>query len=384
MKKSKYLSICTVIAAGALISACNENREEFDNQVYVNGTTDVTTLLLDGEADEVTYTLQAQIPQPATQEVKITYAVDPSLVAAYNEMYNMNTVILPSEFYTIPDPVATIETGGITSTGVALRITNLGEINDELIYCLPVTVASSSIPVLESKRTKFYVVRGASLVNWVTNLNENYLSLGSASNASGLANMTQITVEALIRPGSAFGDGNEAGISTWLGIEGNKLLRFGDSGVDPLQLQFAASPNVTNSQWTVEKDKWQFITFTYDSSTGVCQFYVDGVQKGGDISSSNRGSVSWNSTSFYLGKSYSDNRDFSGDMGEVRVWNRILTRDEINAKNHFYKVDADAEGLVAYWKMNEGAGNTIMDYANGYNLNANANITWVPVSLPEK
>lgn len=382
MKKSKYLSICTILVAGAFLGACSENRETFDNKVYVDGTTNVTTLYLDGEVEETTYTLQAQIPQPATQEVKITYTVDPSLVDVYNKIYNTHTVMLPSEFYTIDDPVATIKPGGVTSTGVTLQISNLSEIDDELMYCLPVTVANSSIPVLESMRTKYYILRGASLINWVANLNENNLSLSSPSGASGLGSMSQITVEALIRPGAVFGDGNDAGISTLLGIEGDKLLRFGDAGVDPLQLQFAASPNVTNSQWTIEKEKWQFITFTYDSSTGVCQFYVDGIQRGGDIASSNRGRVSWNSTQFYVGKSYSDNRDFSGDMGELRVWNRVLSKEEIQSKNHFYKVDVDADGLVAYWKMNEGAGNSILDYANGYNLIANSTLSWVPVTLP--
>lgn len=382
MKKSKYLSICAILLAGAFASSCSDDMENVDNKVYVEGTTNVTTLYLDGEVDATSYTLYAHIPQPSDQEVKITYAVDPSLVDNYNAIYNMNTVMLPSEFYSIADPVATIQPGGITSSGITLNISNLSNIDDEKIYCLPVTVKSASIAVIESMRTKYYILRGASLINWVANLNENYLSLASSANASDLGNMSQITVEALIRPGAAFGDGNDAGISTLLGIEGSKLLRFGDAGVDPLQLQFAASPNVTNSQWTVEKEKWQFITFTYDSATGVCQFYVDGVQKGGDIASNNRGTVSWNSSQFYVGKSYSNNRDFSGDMGELRVWNRVLSKEEIQSKNHFYKVSADSEGLVAYWRMNEGGGNSIMDYANGYNLIANSNITWVPVSLP--
>jgi hypothetical protein len=382
MKTSKYLSICAILAAGAFMGSCNEDMETFDNKISVDGASSVTTLLLDGSADAATYTLQAQIPQPAAQEVTITYAVDPSLVDMYNEVYHMNAIMLPEEYYSIPDPVAIINADGIKSSTVAVEIKNLGEIDEDYIYCLPVTVASSSIPVLASKKTKFFVVRGASLVNWVTNLTENFLSLANPSQATNLANMSQITVEALVRPGSDFGDGNDSGISTWIGIEGSRLLRFGDAGVPPLQLQFANSSNVTSSQWTIEKEKWQFLTFTYDASTGVCQFYIDGVQKGGDISSTNRGSVSWNSSQTFIGKSYSNNRDFQGDMAEVRVWNRILSKEEINSKNHFYKVDPESDGLVAYWKMDEGDGNRIHDYANGYDMTANATLTWLPVALP--
>lgn len=383
MKTSKYLSICAILAVGAFMGACTEEKDEFDNKLFVDGAAEVTTLLLDGEVDATAYSLKAQIPQPTNQEITMTYAVDPSLVNVYNQLYNMETVMLPEEFYAIPEPVSTIGVGGVNATPVSLELKNLGDINPDYTYCLPVTVKSSSIPVLASKNTKFFVIRGASLINWVSNLNENYLSLASTSSATGLSGLQKVTVEALIRPGSEFGDGNDAGISTWIGIEGRGLLRFGDSGVDPLQLQFANSSNVTDSQWKVEKEKWQFITFTYDASNGQCQFFIDGVQKGETKSSSNRSSLNWNDSQFFIGKSYSTNRDFSGDMAEVRVWNRILTKEEIQAKNHFYKVDPESEGLVAYWKMNEGAGNRISDYANGYDLNAYAAITWVPVALPQ-
>lgn len=383
MKTSKYLSICAVLAAGAFLSSCAEEYDKVDNKLYVNGATNVTTLLLDGEVDATAYTLKAQIPNPAGQEIQMTYAVDASLVDAYNAMYGMNTVMLPEEFYSIPDPVASIEVGGMESSPVSIEMHNLGDIDPDYMYCLPVTVASSNIPVLASQRTKYFVVRGASLINWVTNMYENYLSLAAASQATGLGGMSQITVEALIRPAADFGEGNGAGISSLIGIEGNGLLRFGDSGVDPTQLQFANSFNVTNSQWRIEKEKWQFVTFTYDSSNGQCQFFIDGVQKGETMSSSNSSRINWNSTQFFIGKSYDNNRDFHGDMAEVRVWNRILTAEELRAKNHFYKVDPDSEGLVAYWKMNEGEGNKISDYANGYDLNANTALTWVPVTLPQ-
>ncbi len=382
MKASKYLTICVALAAAASLSACQDDTETFANSVYVDGAPTITNLLLDGDTETATYSIETMVPQPAEQEISITYVVDPAMVDIYNQVYQQNTVILPEQFYSIVNPKTTIGVGQVSATPVTLNLQNLDNIDQDYTYCLPVTLKSASIPVLANMATKYYIIRGASLINWVANLNENYLSMANPSSAIQLSGMNQITCEALIRPNSDFGDGNDAGISTWLGIEGVKLLRFGDSGIDQLQLQFASSYNVSSSQWTIEKEKWQFITFTYDATTGVCQFYVDGVQKGGDISSSNRTSVSWNSSSFYIGKSYSDNRDFSGDMAEVRVWNRILTKDEINSKNHFYKVDPDADGLVAYWKMNEGAGNVVADYANGYNLNANAPIDWVSVALP--
>ena len=111
--------------------------------------------------------------------------------------------------------------------------------------------------------------------------------------------------------------------------------------------------------------------------------YFNGVHKGNTQYSNYRSNVNWNSSNFYVGKSYDNNRWFDGEISEARVWNRVLSVEEINAKNHFYKVDAASEGLVAYWKFNEGTGNVITDVTNGYNLVANSAITWKPVSLPE-
>ena len=133
-------------------------------------------MLLDGEAETASYTLQAYIPQPTAQALTMTYAVDPSLVKVYNEVYKTSTIMLPEEYYSIADPVAEFEVGGVSASPVSIVLQNLTAIDPDNVYCLPITVASASIPVLANKSTKYFVIRGASLINWTANLNENYLS----------------------------------------------------------------------------------------------------------------------------------------------------------------------------------------------------------------
>ena len=86
-------------------------------------------------------------------------------------------------------------------------------------------------------------------------------------------------------------------------------------------------------------------------------------------------------------------------MTEIRLWNRALTVEEINAENHFYEVDPASEGLFSYWKFTEGEGSTIADktvngntlygetdiakQSNGDNSGP-AGIEWVEVALPDK
>ena len=51
---------------------------------------------------------------------------------------------------------------------------------------------------------------------------------------------------------------------------------------------------------------------------------------------------------------------------------------------NYYVVASDSEGLVAYWKFDEGSGKVIADHTgNGNTVVANGDITWTTVSLPK-
>lgn len=132
---------------------------------------------------------------------------------------------------------------------------------------------------------------------------------------------------------------------------------------------------------------------TYDTTNGECRVYFDGVLKGSVQTGNYRQPINWNTASgditdgprgFYVGYAYDANRYFNGYMSELRVWNRILNEEEIRTPNHFYYVSEQSEGLAAYWKMDEGTGNSIRDYANGYDLKCLKAPAWIPVYLPEK
>ena len=49
-----------------------------------------------------------------------------------------------------------------------------------------------------------------------------------------------------------------------------------------------------------------------------------------------------------------------------------------------YEVDPASEGLVAYWKFNEGAGNVITDQTgHGNDITGSGDPTWVKVEIPK-
>ncbi len=374
---TKYMSI-VALASSMVFTACQDDMEKFDNKVFDDAATPVSTLLMENKNNNTTRTLRVALAQPAPQEMVISYRVNPGLVETYNMIYGEKAVMLPSENYSMDKPEVVIPADGVTSSDLVVEFKDIMNLDRDVVYVLPVEIANSPIEVLESKRVSYFVVRGAALINVVANMNQNYAQLNNVS-ASELSSFDQITVEALLFP-------DEFGklISTIMGIEGRSLLRIGDAGVPDNQLQFATSSgNVSDPAWQFETKKWTFMTFTYDKNSGEIKVYFNGVQKGATYTKKNV-SINWNSSQFYIGKSYDDARFFNGNMSECRIWNRVLTQDEIMEPNHFYTVDPESEGLVAYWKMDEGNGMVFHDSANGYDLVCNSAPTWVPVELPAK
>lgn len=391
MKNIAYISMTVLLLASGALTSCQEDMETFDNMVFDSASPSekVNTMFIKADTPDQIKTLTASIAQPMDHDMTVVYRAAPELVADYNSLYGENAVILPSENYEIENPVATISRGAVTSTPVEVKFMNFTDLDVDVVYVLPVTIVSSELPILNSNRTSYFVIKGAALINVVADMARNYTQLSNPGNCAGLASMSKMTVEMLVYPRSFDREGMQAGISTLLGNEGNFLLRLGDSEPHD-QIQLATSRgNISDPEWKLETNKWTFITFTYDGSTGAVEIYFDGVKKGQTKTTNYRGNVNWDvapagEQGFFIGRSYSDVRWFDGEFSEVRVWNRILTNEELKEKNHFYSVSPESEGLVSYWKFNEGAGRIVKDYANGYDMVANSDIQWINVELPAK
>lgn len=208
-------------------------------------------------------------------------------------------------------------------------------------------------------------------------------------------------------------------IATIMGIEGVFLARLGDAGVALNQLQIATSAGNYVVPGTFETLRWYHLAITFDNAK--VKIYVDGELKGEKEFVENRyvwgsGYVntpinpnitpSWSyETSgygrcFWFGYSYDGNRSFPGYITEIRMWNKTLSAEEINADNHFFTVDPASEGLYSYWKFVEGEGSTIADATGNGNplygetdiakdVATDANkgpegIEWVSVALPDR
>lgn len=384
MKLRKLYIASITLLASALVS-CSNDTETFDNQVYINASAKTTSVLLKSTAPTAEGKFKVAIPQREAKDITITLKAEPSLVATYNAAYYDHAEALPAQYYTLEKQQVSIKAGSTVSDEVAVNFKGLTQLDREKIYVLPVTIEQANIGILQSARTMYYVLKGAALINVVANITKNLVYV-NWSKPEVANNLKQLTAEALIRVNKF-----DKMLTTIMGIEGYFLLRIGDAGIPQNQLQVATkSGNLTSSDLTIPTGEWTHIAVTYDADAGgKVTVYINGKNK--FEGTANCGAIDWAKTKtdegngFWIGHSYNRERFLEGEITECRIWNKVLTLDDINAKDHFYEVAPGTEGLVSYWKFDEGAGTAITDYSgNGNNATAVEAITWNAVELPAK
>lgn len=387
------LRIFLMALAGAALTGCGKDvtpNAPFDNKVYIDSSSKTETMPLKNSFREATRLLKAAVAKPAGQDINLVFAADPSLVTAYNATYYDQAELLGEAHYDLPDGNALLSKGTVRSSEVAVNFRDLHLLDRTKVYVLPVTLTpAGGVDKLETACTFYYVFRGMPLIGMVADMEKkNYVSIQSfldqKPSAAVCNDLEAFTLEALIRVHKF-----DPGIQTIMGIEGYFMLRISDNGLEPNQLQYV-NPygNITNEACLLPTEKWVHIAATYDMNAKQVKLYIDGqlaVEKGGltDTAPVSFGKPAGTQKhSFYIGFAYQPGRELDGLMSELRIWNVVRTPEQI-AENP-YEVEPDAPGLVAYWKCNEGSGQTIVDHTgNGNDGTAKNPVRWTPVSLPE-
>ncbi len=170
------------------------------------------------------------------------------------------------------------------------------------------------------------------------------------SDSASLRNLNQVTLEALVKPATNTGNQvviqkGETGIGeTYLldidatkwrfGIRNSSLNLFSVSSISE------AIPN-----------KWTHIACTYDGSN--LKIYINGIQENTlpigiqMLSQSTIGLGIGNSPELFSGLG------FNGSVAQARIYNRALSKEEIDRNNRYRFEAFDYHGLIGYWKFDD-------------------------------
>ena len=256
--------------------------------------------------------------------------------------------------------------------------------------------------------TTFTVIQKADvgLISWAADMKHNRLFPKWEKQSSNPLSNHRGTAEVLIYPRKF-----DNGISTVMGVEQSFLLRFGNSDRHDFESNrlFIVWDHHGWQEVKYEFDieKWYHIAVTWDELHVRC--YINGelitdtiIGRPVDVDNPWSYENSGQERCWWYGYSYDENRYFDGLMTGFRIWNRVLSAEEISRPNHFYKLsESDKDGLIANWHPTEGSGPIIGNKVSGALANAPLygevdvmnnrtdtragfpDIRWVPVVLPE-
>ncbi|MDP8237771.1 MAG: LamG-like jellyroll fold domain-containing protein [Candidatus Hatepunaea meridiana] len=107
----------------------------------------------------------------------------------------------------------------------------------------------------------------------------------------------------------------------------------------------------------LRSDEWMHVAGTYDGR--FVRLYVNG-----ELMSSHakQGNIETSDDPFYLGTRPLNNFtiSYTGDLDEMRLWNVAHTEEEIQETMNIM-LAGDEEGLVGYWRLDEGEGQAVND-----------------------
>lgn len=397
MRDISLILYVILFTLAGIIFSCQDDLENYNSKIYYT-TPQLNKIFIEEDMNTCEKKLQVTLAKPVNEDVIFSLVADTEKVLNYNLLYSDNAKLLPANYYNLSQTNVTITAGKMFSDEVNIAFKELSELDKSQIYVLPISISGSNLDILQSQRTVYYVIKEASLINVVANMKENSFSI-KWNNAEVVNNLSELTAEFLINI-DAFANERGSNISTILGVEGHFLIRFGDEKFIPNnQPQIAAKNSIgeeklTSSDWVCKSGRWTHIAVTYSQSDHEVEVYIDGRKKTTQTFNSFNEKINWGkyfeteteqNRSFWIGYSYSSDRYLDGNICECRIWNRRLQEGEIKSENHFYKVNPETDGLVAYWKLNEGTGNNIKDYtSNGNDAVTAKNVIWKTVELPAK
>lgn len=383
MKVYKYSFLYFVFMA-ITVTGCKDididNEHHFDNKIYITTPPIFDDLLIRNVIVDYSREISCRLPMPADKNVLVKFEAAPYMTAAYNLAYHDDATALDAQYYNIPEKTSIIRTGEISGNNIVVNFMNTNKLDNSRRYVLPVTIENATnIGIVESKRTTYFVFKGAALINVVANIKSCYFPVNWKSDVS---NLPTITIEALVRS-SDWTAGRDNALSSIFGIEGEFLIRIGDGDRPRDQLQLDSpggkfpNPNVAPG---LPINEWTHIAVVYDAKKSERIYYINGVKVASDESAPQPISLT---SKCYIGKSFDDSRWLPGEIAELRIWTVQRTAEQI-AKNP-YSVNPNSEGLIAYWKFNEGAGNIVKDHTgHGNDITASgSNPVWISVEIPK-
>jgi hypothetical protein len=381
MKRKQFLGI--LIAGLVCLTAGCTKGDKFDYNkrvILVTGAEESPMAAFVVDDTTAAYTITASATAKVTENITVHFAIDTSLVSAYNRANKSSFFPIPPTTVRMIGTSGVIEAGNASSSGITIRIVSLDEFVVGRTYLVPVTITGvegGDMEVLEPSKTLFlriYQTIDFHSLNLEPNYNVNSNFIFDDNLKVTMSKGYTYEIKCYINqyhPGTGGTQISRLCQFTSKDESGSSMLRFGEDGntIDALQWVNPGANLFSNTKF--ETGRWYLISLVYNLQTVA--MYVNGVK---DVEMPATDHVS-DFQRFEIGMSwastYRQRQRFLGRIAEGRVWNRPLSVNEIQLG--LCNVDPASNGLVAYWRFNEGEGHIFHD-ATGHGYDMDWSNTW--------
>ena len=371
MKMTWMNRACKGLMAGFLMAAvagCNDAEfQPIDNAAYIAEAYGAASKLLSFSNDEgAQTTLTARLGDRAAADCSFRFEVAPEVLTRYNQMNGTSYVQLPDGAYNLPADPVSVTAGAASAAPLQVEILPYTqEMKDSgVTYALPVRLLSTDGNMrLLNDLSEFLLICNWQRIVPVPLFNTEFVETGDRLKKNRIMfdmgdadiNFTAYTFEFMMY----MEDFSTTSNQMLVGLEGsshslaNRMwVRFENNNPKKwMQINSMVKPAIDASTPNQAK-VWQHVAIVFDGSK--MHLYLDGTEVA--TKDAPNSSINFRYFSLLPQPSY-----FTQTISfrEVRLWN--VARTAAQLANNATNVDPKSEGLLGYWKMDEGSGYTFND-----------------------
>jgi len=378
----KYIFLTIVAALGLM--ACNKaDKFQYGKEIALITGTDASPIAKDQIlADEIpiSYNYSVSITGPAKEDMKVHIQYDSLALVKYNAANKTSYVNVPRNVVVINDEYVTIAKGSATSSMTSVTMLDNSFIQEGVIYVIPLSVAylenGGGTQILEASKSLFIKV-GKTMESFSLDIPGTGV-YSTYDLGAGKYNLDTWTLEIKAHPYNMKSRGADqlCRLACWNEDGGGQvLLRFNENGKPWKTLDIVsvngryvtgATGEGDNATGAFEPNAWYMISIVWNGND--LSVYING-EKDTPWQNTISGSQAFNLNRFEIGMSwggYGSAQSYTGRMAEMRIWN--IARSQSDIASTLCSVDATSEGLLGYWKMNEGEGHIFHDSVAGNDM----------------
>jgi hypothetical protein len=380
MKKYIFL---TIVAALSLVACNKADKFPYGKEIALITGTDFSPITKDqilADQIPISYNYSVSITGPAKEDMKVHIQYDSLALVKYNEANKTSYVNVPRNVVVVNDEFVTISKGSATSSMTSVTMLDNSFIQEGVIYVIPLSVAyldnGGNISILEASKSLFIKV-GKTMESFSLDI-PNTGVYSTYDLGAGKYNLDTWTLEIKAHPYNMKSRGADqlCRLACWNEDGGGQvLLRFNENGKPWKTLDIVsvngryvtgATGEGDSATGAFEPNAWYMISIVWNGND--LSVYING-EKDTPWQNTISGSQAFNLNRFEIGMSwggYGGSQSYTGRMAEMRIWN--IARSQSDIASTLCSVDASSEGLLGYWKMNEGEGHIFHDSVAGNDM----------------